>query len=159
MAKRRSALEYPVTIRQVEGYVVFSVRDLGISLVEELPPGGKLTPEFMKRTTAAVAKAWVKSHERLKVLIENGKPLPEPSKIRVATKEIKKTKPLTAPEVAKLLGVSKDTVRRIPKSELRYRRTKGGHRRYSIGAIQKYRELFDPTTLENRVDSTNAQLG
>jgi DNA-directed RNA polymerase specialized sigma subunit len=142
MARRRSALEYPVTIRQVDTYVVFSVKDLNISLIEELPPGGRLTPQFMQRATNALAKSWVKSHERLKVLLENGKPLPEPSKIKVATKEITKTKPLTAPEVAKILGVSKDSVRRIPKAELRFRRTKGGHRRYSIGAVQMYRERF-----------------
>jgi hypothetical protein len=139
MAKRRSALEYPITIRQVEGYVVFSVKDLGITLVEELPPAGRLTPEFMKKTTAAVAKCWVKSHERLKVLIENGKPLPEPSKIKVATRELK-AKSLTAPGVAKFLGMSENSVRRIPKSELRYRKTKGGHRRYSIGAVELYKQ-------------------
>jgi hypothetical protein len=148
MARRRSALEYPVTIRQVDSYVVFSVKDLNISLIEELPPGGRLTPQFMRRATNALAKSWVKSHERLKVLLENGKPLPDPSKIKVATKEITKAKPLTAPEVAKILGVSKDSVRRIPKAELRYRRTKGGHRRYSIGAVQAYRERFDRPSLE-----------
>jgi excisionase family DNA binding protein len=142
MAKRRSALEYPVTIRQVDTYLIFSVKDLNITLVEELPAGGRLTPEFMRRATAALGKSWVKSHERLKVLVETGKPLPDPSRIKVATKEIKKAKPLTAPEVAKLLGVSENTVRRIPKAELRYRRTKGGHRRYSIGAVQAYREAF-----------------
>jgi plasmid maintenance system antidote protein VapI len=142
MAKRRSPLEYPVTIRQVEGYLIFTVKDLNITLVEELPPGGQLTSEFMRRTTAALARAWVKTNERLKVLIETGAPLPEPSRIRVATRELKKTKPLSAPEVAKLLGVSKNSVHRIPKSELRYRKTKGGHRRYSIGAVKEYREKF-----------------
>lgn len=148
MAKRRSPLEYPVTIRQVEGYLVFSVKDLNISLIEELPAGGRLNAPFMRRCTATLAKSWVKSHERLKVLLESGKSLPEPSKIRVATREIKRAKPLTAPEVAKILGVSENTVRRIPKSELRYRRTKGGHRRYSIGAVKSYSENYERDEIE-----------
>jgi hypothetical protein len=141
MRKRLSALEYPITLRQIDTYLVFSVKDLQITLVEELPVGGRVTPEFLKRVAVMIGKCWLKGSERLQAFHEAGKKPPEPSKIRVATKEIKKTKPLTAPEVAKILGISVNSVRRIPKHQLRYRRTKGKHRRYSIGAVQAYREL------------------
>lgn len=153
MARRYSPLEYPVTIRQVGGHLILSVKDLHITIAEEIPPGGRITPEFLKRTTAALAKAWVKSNERLKTLQEAGKAHPEPSNIRVATDEIKKQKPLTAPEVAKLLGRSENTVRRIPKAELNYRKTKGGHRKYSIGAVYAYAEQYglDVKQEENKV--------
>ncbi len=149
MKTKRSPLEYPLTIKMVEGYLVFSVKDFNLSLVEEMPAGGKTSPEFLRKVMAAIAKSWIKTQERIKEFEASGRTLPDPSKIRVATRELGKTKPLSAPQVAKILKVSENSVRRIPKSELRYRRTAGGHRRYSIGALKAYQAAYehkpDPT--------------
>lgn len=147
MKKPRSPLEYPVTIRQVERFLIFSVKDLNISLVEELPENGRLSPEFMARVNKTIAKSWIKSSERLKAFREAGKTPPSPSLIRVATKDIKKSRPLTAPRVAKILGISENSVRRIPKSKLRYYRTKGGHRRYSVGALELFQEAHEDRSI------------
>ena len=120
MKTSRSPLEYPVTIKLVEGFLVFSVKDFGLTLVEEMPADGRPTPEFMRKVTANIVKCWLK------------------------VKDLGKTKPLTVPQVAKLLKISENSVRRIPKEQLRYRRTKGGHRRYSVGALKAYREQYEP---------------
>lgn len=147
MKKPRSTLAYPVTIRQIDRYLVFSVKDLNISLVEELPENGQLSPEFMLRVHKTLAKTWIKSYERLKDFRTAGKTPPSPSLIRVATKDIKKSRPLTAPRVAKILGISENSVRRIPKSKLRYYRTKGGHRRYSVGALELFQEAHEDRSI------------
>ena len=143
MKTTRTALEYPVTIKQVDNFLIFSVRDFGFTHVEELPHGGKLSTEYLRKVMAAVGKCWLKSQERILELKRTGAKLPEPSKMKVAVKELAQTKPLTAPQVAKLLNISKNSVRRIPKHELEYRKTKGGHRRYSVGALKSYRNKFD----------------
>ncbi len=143
MKRKYTPLEYPLTIRQVETFLIFSVKDFNISVVEPMPESGKISPEFLRKVMGAVAKAWVKTQERIREFESSGRALPDPSKIRVATRDLKKTKPLTVPQVAKLLAISENSVRRIPKSQLRFRRTAGGHRRYSIGALKAYREQYD----------------
>ena len=143
MKNSRSPLEYPITIKQVDTYLIFSVRDFGFTHIGELPPGGKLSTEYLRKVMAAVGKCWLKSQDRILELKRTGTRLPEPSKIKVVTKELAQTKPLTVPQVAKLLNISQNSVRRIPKRHLEYRKTKGGHRRYSVGALKAYRDLYN----------------
>ena len=136
---------YPITMRQIEGFMVLSVKDFNISIAVEMP-AGKWTAETWNKINIAMGKCWIKTREIIDARVRSNIPLPDPSKMNLATeKEAKKgkqTKPLTAPEVAKILGISENSVRRIPKDLLRFRVTRGGHRRYSTGSILKYQELF-----------------
>jgi hypothetical protein len=148
MAKRiPSALTYSVTIRKIEDYLIFSVKDWNLNIALHWPAGTPYSPKLRAEMSAAIEKCWVKVARSISERVRAGIPLPDPSKIALSTEKEKKVgrqiKPLTVKEVAAILGVSENSVRRIPKDLLRSRRTRGGHRRFSVGSVLAYQKLFD----------------
>ncbi len=140
MPKRHLALEYPVIIKQHLGFIVFSVPDLGINLVENLPVGGKLSREYVVSLAASLGKTWIKSSDRLRAFREAGKSPPEPSSIKATLSE-RQDLGFTPPQAAKLLGVSVNTVRRmVDRGTLKAEVTDGGHRKISESEIRKWLE-------------------
>ncbi len=141
MAKRHLALEYPVIIKQHLGFIVFSVPDLGINLVENLPVGGKLSRSYVIQLAASLGKTWIKSSERLRAFKDAGKPPPEPSSIKATLSE-RQDLGFTPPQAAKLLGVSVNTVRRmVDRGTLKAEVTDGGHRKICEREIRTWLEL------------------
>jgi hypothetical protein len=134
-------------MRRVEDYLVFSVKDFNISIAIEMPVNNQFTPAFWNQISRAIGKCWIKTAENMRNRRASGMALPEPSKISLSTEKEKKkgrqVKPLTVAEVSKALGISESSVRRIPKDLLRFRKTRGGHRRYATGAVLAYQEMFN----------------
>jgi hypothetical protein len=148
MAKKPpSALTYTITLRKLDDYMVVSVKDWGISLAFDWKDGEAYTPNIRAQLISAIEKSWIKTAEIMRARIKAGIALPDPSKMALSTEKEKvkgrQIKPLTVNEVSRILGISENSVRRIPKDLLRFRRTKGGHRRYSVGAVLSYQELFN----------------
>jgi hypothetical protein len=147
MAKKSvpSPFTYPITMRQLEGHMILVVKDFNITIAVPMPEG-RFTAEFWGKLNSALGKCWIKTAENIKARVQANTPLPDPSKIAIATQKDTKpgrqTKPLTAPEVSAMLAVSENTVRRIPEELLKFERSKGGHRRYSVGDVLAYKALF-----------------
>jgi excisionase family DNA binding protein len=147
----KSPLDYPVTIKKHTDFIVFQVPDLGITMVEEAPPGNKISPQFISKISKTLAKTWLKSSEKLHQYQLADKKAPEPSRQRRPIEE-REEKLYTTPQVAEHLGVSENTVRRLVKrGELDCIKTSGKHRRFSELQIQRYlkqrREAIEPAPL------------
>lgn len=148
MAKRvPSALTYAVTIRKIGGYLIVSVKDWGMTFTIDWEDGDPYTNKIRTQLITTIEKAWLRVAEQMKLRLKSGIDLPDPSKIALATEKEKKkgrqVKPLTVSEVSKILGCSENSVRRISKTQLPFKKSKGGHRRYAVGAVLKYQELYD----------------
>jgi excisionase family DNA binding protein len=123
-----SFFNYPVFYQQQNGFLVFICHDLNLSLVTELPFRGRFNSKYAVKLASAMVKMEMKIKERVAFLKRNNKKIPKVSRIKDVT-DSKKIKKLTAPQVADLLGVSKDTVRRRADSgQLPCFKTKGGTR-------------------------------
>lgn len=139
-----SPYPYPITMKQVQGFMVITSKDFNISYSIDMPEG-YWTSDLWSKLNIAIGKCWIDIAKKIKAREKVGIPLPNPSKISSATENgdpKKQIKPLTAPAVARILGVSENSVRRIPKKYLKYSTTRGGHRRYSSGAVISYQELY-----------------
>jgi excisionase family DNA binding protein len=131
MKKSHASLEFPVVIKQIKDLVVVSCPDFRHAETIALPSSRRISKEFVIKVTEKLAQVWLKNHLRLSELAALNLPCPKPSKIRMALDE-KKQKPLTAPQLAKMAGVSADTIRRaIDRGELKSEVTSGGHRKIS----------------------------
>jgi excisionase family DNA binding protein len=134
MKKRASVLEYPVTIKQVGEYMVFSTPDLVTTVAITLP-------KTSKEVLEGLARIWKKNKERLRDFDESTIKTPSPSRIR-ETQERKSEKPLTSQQVARLCGKSKMTIiRAAEKGLIKGTRTEGGHWRFEWPEVTRYQEL------------------
>lgn len=137
MASSQKPLDFPVVIRQHLDYLLFSVPDLGISIVQDLPPDGRLNAQFVHEAAKNLARIWLKSTERLAILKSNQIKTPEPSKTKTSILA-EKERGLSTREVAKSLGVSENTVRRMVEDGfIRCEKTAGGHRRFYQNDIEQ----------------------
>lgn len=139
MKHSHAPFEYPVVIKQTLDFIVVSVPDLGITMTEELPPAGRINKDYVTKIATTLAKTWIRVN---KLMIDRSIAnieLNSPSKIR-QTLGVKTDKEISAPRVAKILGVHPDTVRRMAdRGELPCFYTPGGHRRFLEGHIESFR--------------------
>jgi excisionase family DNA binding protein len=134
MKKPSPLFEYPVTIKQVGQYWVFSTPDLVTTVGIPFSLDGKEILEGLKA-------AWKKNQGRLKDFESSTIKTPEPSRIRKQT-EKKSEKPLTATQVAKLLSKSRWTIiRAAEKGLIKGVKTEGGHWRFNLAQVSQYQEL------------------
>ena len=120
--------------------IVLSCPDLKQTQVLALPENGKIDPQFIVKVAEKIGQIWLKNHLRLKELASLELPCPLPSKIRMSLDE-KREKPLTAPELAQIAGVSPDTIRRaIERGDLKCEITSGGHRKIPFPVAIQYLE-------------------
>ncbi len=123
-----SFFNYPVFYQQQNGYLVFICHDLNLSLVTDLPFKNRFNSKYAVKLAAAMVKMEMKIKDRISFLKNNNKKIPKVSRIKEVT-DSKKVKKLTAPQVADLMGISKDKVRRrADAGELPCFRSKGGTR-------------------------------
>lgn len=123
-----SFFSYPVFYQQQNGYLIFICHDLNLSLVTDLPFRGRFNSKYAVKLASAMVKMEIKIKDRIAFLRRNNKKVPKVSRLKDVT-DSKKKKKLTAPQVAELLGISKDTVRRKADSgELPCIKSKGGTR-------------------------------
>ncbi len=142
MKLRLSPLHYPVVIKQHLDFIVLSVPDLGISVVENAPLQGKLNPEYVLKIATALANVWLKVQKRLLEHKSAGKSAPSPSKQKMSV-DARRLQYMTASEVAKRLGVSRMTVHRlVKKGLLTCTRTRGRHSRFSELNLKAYEKKY-----------------
>lgn len=142
MKPRLSSLHYPVVIKQHLDFIVLSVPDLGISVVENAPTQGKLNPEYVLRIATALANVWLKAQKRLLEHQSAGKRAPSPSKQKMSV-DGGRIQYMTASEVAERLGVSRMTVHRlVEKGLLTCTRTRGRHSRFSELNLKAYQKKY-----------------
>jgi excisionase family DNA binding protein len=138
MKKQPTHFDYPITIKKHLDFFVFSVPDLGITIVEDLPPGGRFTPVYLLKLAKTLGRTWIKIGQRLQQFNEAEKKPPRPSRQRTVLDERVRTL-MTATELANRLGVSRMSVHRLcEKGLLEYEETSGGHRRFSELQLKKY---------------------
>ncbi len=138
MKKRHAPLEYPVIIKQHLGFIVFSVPDLGLNFVEQLPVGGRLNKDYVTRLALTLGKTWIKVSERLKIIHEAGKPPPEASSIKTSL-SAREELGHSPSQAAIILGVSVNTIRRmVDRVSLKAEKTDGGHRKISAAEIRRW---------------------
>ena len=140
-----SALKYPLIIKQHLDFVVLSVPDLGITVVENLPPDHKLTPKYLNQLALSLAKTWLKAQKKLLSHYSVGLNPPKPSKHSSTTK--KGTERLmTSTEVAVRLGITRMSVNRLVKRKLlQCTKTNGGHQRFTELQLKQYEKLLKKT--------------
>lgn len=134
MKKSITPFDYPIVIRQQLGMITVSVPDLNIVLAEDLSVGGRLDKGFLTKLAKSVGRAWLKANEEILKKDENKIPTPSTTKEIFSAKY--KSKPYTASEAAKFLGVSVNTLRRMSdRGEIKTGYTAKGHRRFSESAV------------------------
>ena len=131
-------MEYPVIIKQHLDFVVLSVPDLGITVVENLPPKNKLTPQYITQIATSLAKVWLKAQKKLSQHQSSQIPPPKPSQ-KITSQNKGSQKLMTSTEAAKILGISRMSIHRLVKSgTIKCIETKGGHRRFSELHLKEY---------------------
>lgn len=153
MKRKPSIFHYPIVLKQTREYLAVTCPDLGVTVVEPFPKDGKLSAQFMVRVGITVGKTWAKMAGELKRIEAAKLPYPEPSFIKYAT--AKHSDWLSVPELAKLSGDSKNTIRRaIDRGDLEAEKSPGGHRSIPVLAAKAYlKEVhgldWDPYTPKN----------
>lgn len=131
MRNLRTALDYPVVIKQSQGYLVFSIPDLNIHLTESLD--SIQDPESLGRRMVEI---WKRVDLRLQELARLGKAIPPPADSTHPLARNKK-KWVTPEEASRLLGMSVQTVRRMAdEGFFTCRKTRGGHRKIRVDSLQ-----------------------
>lgn len=137
----KSALQYPVVLRQHLNFLTISVPDLGISLIEELPLQQSLNKDYVTRIGAKVAECWLKAQKIMQDKTLGKKYLPAPSITKEALKAAEKD--LSPRAFAQLTGVSTRTITRdCAKGLIRAKRTSGGHYKIPLVQINLYRDYL-----------------
>lgn len=86
MQKSLSIFDYPVCIKKQQNYLVVSVPDLNIFVIEDLP-AAKLTPAYLVGLSKAVVKVWMKIQRHLKDCAAAGHKPHAPSSLREVFKK------------------------------------------------------------------------
>lgn len=142
MKKAITPFDYPIVIRQQLGMITVSVPDLNIVIAEDLSVGGRVDKGFLMKVAKSLGKIWIKAHEE--ILKKDVSKLPTPSTTKEIFSPKYKSKPYTASEAAKILGVSVNTLRRMAdRGEIKTDYTACGHRRFSESAVLKAKEVLE----------------
>lgn len=149
MSRSFSPFDYPIVIKQAMGFITISVPDLGITVVESLPPGGRMDPKFLLKIANHIGRSWIKANEEIQRM-KGHRPLPRPS----STKGILNPDPdpgLSTPHAAKVLGVHENTVRNLVEAKImKCKKTAGGHRRFAEGEVLRVKALMDSGELKRK---------
>lgn len=155
--KDKTPLDYSIVIKKHLDFMVITIPDLQINHIEELPKNGRIDGEFLGRITSALNQCWAKAQGKLKSFESANLESPSPSLIRstISMDLTPQTQmEFTAPEAARFLGCSENTVRRAIKSgKLRCRLSPGGHRRLLREDLDEFRQDYqlDKNSLETSV--------
>ena len=129
MKKTHASTEYPIVIKQVRDGIAISCPDFKQSKLIPLPKDKKITPDFLGEISREIGKIWLENHLKLVEIAGTSLPPPQPSQVKM-TLEDREEKLLSPPELARLSGVSADTIRRaIDRQEIKSELTSGGHRK------------------------------
>jgi len=145
MKKPTSPLQYPLVLRQHLNFMTISVPDLGITLVEDLPPDKLLNKTYVTRIGVRIAEAWLKAQVIMKSKSEANKYLPPASQTKETLKIAEKD--LTPMRFSKLTGVSKNTIiRDCKKGIIRSSKTTGGHFKIPVAQVSLYQTYLKQHT-------------
>lgn len=150
MKKAITPFDYPIVIRQQLGMITVSVPDLNIVLAENLSLGGTIDRGLLMKVAKSVGKAWLKANDEINKKDINK--IPKPSQTKEILSPKHKTKPLTASEAAKVLGVSVNTLRRMSdRGEIKTDYTAKGHRRFSESAVLNCKAKLEAKSITSLV--------
>lgn len=140
MRKRHATLEYPIVIKQVNDFLTVSCPDLPKTTSIPIPEKGGLSGEFLSKVALELRKRWIENQTRLRDFDSTKCTTPTPSEIRTTISD-RGTKPFTPNRLAKILGVSGNTIRRaIQRGEIGCESTSGGHIKIPIHEGLKFAE-------------------
>ncbi|MGZ3775991.1 MAG: MerR family transcriptional regulator [Bdellovibrio sp.] len=136
-----SAFSYPIIIKEELGEIIISAPDWGIFVAVSLPPSGGVSSKLAAQIAFSYVKVVSKIILQAKSKEKNKKPLPKPSRTQdlfnFERVEEKKFSPI---EVAKILGMSKNTVRRgMDSGKIPCIKTPGGHRYMSETQLEEFK--------------------
>ena len=145
MKVSHTALEYPLVIKQVDEFLVFSVPDLGFTFTENLPSGGRLNKDYVTKIALKLAETWIKVQSHLKNRALSRIETKDPSKLRgsisLGDKEL-----LSAPDFANEVGVHPNTIRRMAdRGQIKFKKTPGGHRKFLRAHVEEIKRTLENT--------------
>ena len=124
--------KYPIVIQVVGIYLTAYAPDFDYRVAEPYRPND------VGQTEMLIIKIRREIQAKLKQLTSNQKEHPAPSKSKTAL-DIENEDTLSTLEVARLLRVSDETVRRFAKAgKLEFQSTLGGHRRFLRSTIERF---------------------
>lgn len=133
-----SVFHYPLVIRQVDEWLVLSIPDLKVSIVEKAP-AGKIDPKFLFNLSKGIGKLYLKGYDILKNYRHSNKKPPQPSYIKGSTSVHDDI--ITVKDVAEILGWSEMTVRRRTDDGTLPHFFVGSHRKYRKSLIDHFAEI------------------
>jgi len=137
-SKDYTFFKYPVYYQQQNGYLVFHCPDLHLMVTTDLPIKRMFNSEYAHKLAKTMLEMESKVRDRVKSMKSSRIKVPQPSRVKniIDTSKIKR---LTAPQVAKLIGKSADTVRRMAdRGSLPCHKSKAGTRYFLEKDIVEY---------------------
>lgn len=132
-------MEYAVIVKLYEGHLTFSCPDFHYFHVIDMPKG-QLDTKYLQQVAANVGRCWLKTQERLSQLRELEVKAPSPTLIKDLLKK-SKYKRMGVQDVARLLGKSEQTVRRLAdRGELKCKKTEKGTRYFKEVDVLKFKD-------------------
>jgi excisionase family DNA binding protein len=138
--KALSPEKYPIVVQVIENYLTIYAPDFDYRVAEPYRPADVGQTEMM------IMKVRREIASKLSLISHGNTPLPSPTKGKQVF-AVMEGDTLTTREVATLLRVSEETVRRLAaRGSLNLHTTPGGHRRFLRSSVQAYLEMVAPRT-------------
>jgi excisionase family DNA binding protein len=133
--------KYPLIVQVVQDHLMIYSPDFDYRVMEAWRPGD------VGQTEMLLLKVRRELQNRMLQIQGRGTPLPSPKRISELTR-VPEGDLLTTREVARLLRVSDETVRRLASSgQLAFHTTPGGHRRFKRSHVEHYLSASPPRPL------------
>ena len=142
MSFATSPLDYSILIQKELGYMVVKCPEFGLHRVVEIPE--KLDAKFFDQLKIVIAKTWGEVAVEMKKKKEAKIPLPPRFSAKKSMSTSKNKDYVTPPEASKILGLHKDTVRRLVDSgELESSVSPKGSRRIPYSAVLELKKQME----------------
>lgn len=133
--KPPSVFDYTITLTRKHRYLVIGCQEFEFQLAAECLDLGSLSPDVIgKAVMHVLERVRAKLHEH--EVNQTSPPLPQQRHLRALQRAPER---ISAARAARMLGISKSTLRRIAhRGELPAERTPGGHFRFTLEDLSNY---------------------
>jgi hypothetical protein len=133
--------KYPLVIQVIENYLTIYVPDFDYRVAEPYRAADVGQSEMM------IMKVRREIASKISSMSMQGQSIQAPTKAKEVFRVLD-SDTLSTKEVARLLRVSDETVRRLSeRGEIKFQSTPGGHRRFLRSSVQNYLLRYSPTLL------------
>ena len=140
--KTFSPEKYPLVIQVIDPYLTIYSPDFDYRVAEPYRPSD------VGQTEMLIMKVRRELASKMNLMTSSQQTLPSPTRSK-AVFSIAESDTLSTSEVARLIRVSDETVRRLAeRGELKFQATPGGHRRFLRSAVEAYLSKFKPSSVE-----------